>query len=1779
MKLVHCVIFFLFCVFCAFQASNAVINREELTIKGVYSWKDPKLPSDMRNWEVITHFESIYLAGFNDTSLDLYRLDIYTDTLSHVDKISITENITALKLAVVHKKDITEDHNQIILILSVKSHDNGQDLKWFYLKNDTIVPLVVEYLANLKNIQHYQYLDFENQHKFITARNDSITGKVDLSIIEIYDVIFDGDSVIFRYCFQFRIPEIVNIKIYNTNEGKVRIILITKNHVILQEYKHEDMEKCNLKLGEKIIITGSIDAIYFESGHKHYVASWGNTTEMFELNNIGWQPVVSMDKLFSVIQPVEHIYSLPIDTYRDEVLLIVYSKLFGMIILGWQGTEFKQILSQFDVEKRDRSNVIILPKFGIKVNRTLIKINIQLNSTFQNNLFDDLKKQDVLNEKINAFFETELWEIPISQDSNSMSYLQANEIWNYFDDFGISFGFRNISIINFKQKYDQSINISVEIEQNLNKAENKWISETLEYSYLDFREHFQIKGSLIVENLFVKNLNDLPYQSLLGSCMESKNHKIVGRKSFPILQLKNQDMIIERINGLPLKNMKFVNSESYHVSRVEKISRFQINGNLNLSTLMKTNWSSIINNLVFINQPKIIPGKTQILRGTSIEALDTVYLNGRVYPSEYIFKSFPEIAIIQGSKSFQTLRVLNLEGVYTINEIDADDFVILNSDQSLNYTIFFENLTVDVSLVIHGNITGLPEHDINPDLTILNSNQVDSDVMFNFLNVSGHVYVKENLNGTRWNSLDDLLLKSQNNSIIHGKKTFTNNVYFSKSLAIKNHIINNHSVQDFITLDTEQNLPNLVKIFGNIYFNEVSYVDCEKFEKRLVQIVNNGLCIDKPIVFADTPMVENFSFLSLNGNFKNSEFNEKMFSVTNHMKFYNVKVHKLYVNNLESKFINGINLKKFSSERISRSRTQNISSFLFLNELKVDVLKVNLLNNITPRNFFNKIKNMKSLIDNIYGNNSQVDKMYVDGNVYVTYINNKSLHDFDLNNTKNYTVQGDSFIEQLIVGDLINGLNVSKLLEFKTKEFQFISHFIPSKKIHKMKCHNLIVEYLNEHSTNDVINCNKNQTLAGPITINGRTWVKSIHDTTHNLEKFLSDRSAELVAKLDTNLYKLTGNFFIDDDTLIDYLDVFGKIQNKNIYEFAEDLIPSSANSVNITGSKIFNNVVFGNNITIVKKLNEINLEHFYQNVVFIERPFLLKSKLEFAEDLQLDSDFVVIDYLQVLTLKSINISGLMVNAVYKNDPSTIQGIVFQDVVFQSNLFIESWNDVHVDKFFLLKNSYVRKNMTLLCKDASVVNLKVVGKVNGENVTDLYEKTFMISKNQNITGNMFFLNNSYLRKNLNSHFINNVNIEKLIVLNSTDAWIGNYAFRNSITTEKNINIFGKLNGVNLNYWLSNVINKNSITPQSVYGDWTVYGNVNLLTPIFNASNIKELLVYNFNSKKQMISKNVCQTMEKIKTAVRTSFLKFKSFDYLLIQKFDYKIYNFYKFEFKSSNYILVNFETRRATIFIITDKNLIFVNDESMFGLVKKFITFNIDDILYIVTYEETHSRKGFGNVWSFDTKILKHMVHLGNISDITKIGVDSILIRTDAKVQKLLIKSVLQKMYDGVTVTVTEEKDMRFFFIENRTIFLSENIIYEFFPSMAVVRNEHFNNNYVSIYGNNFKTPRLLQIIHSNHPNFITLLNFEGDTESLLLFLENQKKIQIYKYKGINGFKYHSSIKIKVNKMSSFKLKSKQNSIEKQYLAVVQDYKLIILEAKMYGENISIDCQPHCDC
>ena len=97
-------------------------------------------------------------------------------------------------------------------------------------------------------------------------------------------------------------------------------------------------------------------------------------------------------------------------------------------------------------------------------------------------------------------------------------------------------------------------------------------------------------------------------------------------------------------------------------------------------------------------------------------------------------------------------------------------------------------------------------------LLLNETSAISPDVMFFNLNVLGNVTFDTLLMNRRLLNLEDLLLKTDENVEITGTKIFLKNVGMKSNVTITSGMVNGHFLDEFVTLDTDQDFPRTTSI-------------------------------------------------------------------------------------------------------------------------------------------------------------------------------------------------------------------------------------------------------------------------------------------------------------------------------------------------------------------------------------------------------------------------------------------------------------------------------------------------------------------------------------------------------------------------------------------------------------------------------------------------------------------------------------------------------------------------------------------------------------------------------------------------------------------------------------------------------------------------------------------------------------------------------------------------------------------------------------------------------
>jgi hypothetical protein len=282
---------------------------------------------------------------------------------------------------------------------------------------------------------------------------------------------------------------------------------------------------------------------------------------------------------------------------------------------------------------------------------------------------------------------------------------------------------------------------------------------------------------------------------------------------------------------------------------------------------------------------------------------------------------------------------------------------------------------------------------------------------------------------------------------------------------------------------------DLSKISGNVKFLEVSYKELKDLEKRINE-TSTYACLSKPFIFIEPPIIDEFVFSYVNENITGSEFTEKFNSLLNNVYFEQLNVKHLVVNNLTTKTINNINVEEFKSQIITKNGYQNITGNITIKHLEVEKLYFDFINGRPSSDLKKIVDKVNNFYDDVFNGKILVNSLNVTKNIKTSKINSFDLNkELNIHNIKEFVFSTNMTIENIVVDGLVNNLNFTEKVQDSVLKTDKNVTITGTKIIKKLNCKNLQVEYINEHSVDDIITADKVQILTGPVKVIGMSFI------------------------------------------------------------------------------------------------------------------------------------------------------------------------------------------------------------------------------------------------------------------------------------------------------------------------------------------------------------------------------------------------------------------------------------------------------------------------------------------------------------------------------------------------------------------------------------------------------------------------------------------------------------------------------------------------------------------
>ncbi|XP_076299870.1 female sterile (1) Nasrat [Lasioglossum baleicum] len=1808
-----------------YEFNTGAGNREEVVVRNISVHESRKLPKNGA-WRYFDANGVGFLVHSEPSTLLFYKLDPNNVLTDDPVFLNVTGEILTYKVLVsdsFHSAGTPEA--DVVVVLCVKSV-GGILLQWHRLFDDGSFRDYFWQWEIHKRIKHIEYLQYGTRHELLLFDENETQFQIPYSPIYIYSFSIDFFTKSYHYGLRQSTlaPKVLGIQVCPIYQS---IFLVLQGHNDVTLYEYRDNMLGNIFPETQTIKSLDLrNFVCFENGYLQFLALSGPEAGLYHFLEGEFQYNTESEANF-ITSEISWVKDIRLDTYREESLLLVQLRNSTVIALGWQGLSFKRIQLPHNIlDQFDLSQATVIPKFGFVLGNKFVKLHTELKDLqhpSQYTMEKWLRLQPLLNDVLNSQ-ESILDETEARLEKSYLKNPVVTGFWNIdvlnatnatvFDN--VTFHVVSVGSTNMPKEdiafnmtdYMEELNYLTDLEKKLEEIDSNLEQiRNLNVTTFDFDSGTEVvgdidlNGTLNVDKLSVQFLNGIDVRN--DDFSPENGGVIEETKQFSSLRADN--LAIHSLNGVPVTDIRFASSiQNYSGIDFTKIDRAVVEGNLFLETVNGVNWKDSMRNVVWKNKDMHIPGDTVIEGSLSADTVELETLNGLRYPHDYVFIEGNTPAEVTGSKSFNQLRVGNLSGTKTINGIDINDFVILDKENAVEEEITFENLIVEGLLLVDGNITG---PGIKETKLLNETSEIESHVIFANLTVLGNVIFDKAFYKQRPLNLDDLLLKDDEDAKITGTKTFLGNVEMKSNVTITSRSINGHSIEEFATTDTDQEFPNLRNISSLVTFGNVTDRHMESLED-LLNKTGNSSCLGKKIIAFTSPIVvDELSCDTIDKNVSYAEFLNKLNKTFGNIVFDSLSSETLIAEEIAPGAINDVDFKNFTEHLASSRNTANHS----IDKLETDHVDVRFINGMSSEEINDLMDRLNSLLENITSGNSSIDSLQVTGKIDVNSINGVALKDLYKDHRNTVIFKNNVTIRNLTIQGLLNRFNFSdRVMDTVLKSDNDIKVY-GHKTFNIVRCRELDAVSLNDHHLENIFDPKKDQLLMGPVIVNGTVTVREKFHATGSIGDV---NFQDLMGKrkfLGNNTYEYNGNVHFPENVSIENLVVNGTTQGTDFDSFYKSIIFTTESNVSISGPKVFkNSVTFNNAFFVREKLNDIDLQNFWKNAVFVDKPFFIRSKVVFEDDVRVQAHLIVKTDFEAGSVMGVDVNELKLDVLYLNRPVYIEeAIEINKVVFQSNIEVAKFNDLDTRLLISLKSDQALPVEVFKCRNITVDNFKHLGRINDVDLTTIQETTFMTTGKQNITGHFNFTGLFQIRRNLNARHINGVDMARVVSLNRTRTLRGNFVFEEPMIMNESLRVMnGYLNDIDLAQWEARAVKTSDFLKQVVSGRWTVNGSVHFEngatgSSVLNGIRLDELA--DTLGKRQLEMnvlmaetnanlEDICEDLNRLKRAAEKQIYKFSMFEYLQSIDLDDRIVSLHHFELDDSDYLIISCDTCRMLTYLFARGKFELVANVTDFGVVDGWRTFNVDGTLYLLTSGTKGCGKNSENLWKFENNKFEHVGGKVNSRKVNKVLQTMINRKNEQRSSKINIEDLeeaLSSLADDNGRKMVAQTDRQLFPSRNkarkrgvgkimntdigRTSRRPEILNFKagiFEKEIFLYYEEDVNDDHIFICDSHDTHTKILQTIKAHRPTSFAVLNFAGNIETLLLFVENRRTLQIYEYKGVQGFVHRDSINMNIDKLVNFKIRKHPGFARRHCLASIHENRLTIFEAQMYGEKVDME-------
>lgn len=277
------------------------------------------------------------------------------------------------------------------------------------------------------------------------------------------------------------------------------------------------------------------------------------------------------------------------------------------------------------------------------------------------------------------------------------------------------------------------------------------------------------------------------------------------------------------------------------------------------------------------------------------------------------------------------------------------------------------------------------------------------------------------------------------------------------------------------------------KLSGNFTFVEVKYDKLTLLEEFFKQ--EEPRC-EKMIAFNKPPLVDEIFATRINDNISSFEFAEKLRVALSFLRYQNLWIETLMVEDLVTELINEVSLREFQYKRLMKGMEQVLTGKVTFENLRIDNFKVDRINDLD----FVELQESSIRISQFYDEltkNGRVNSLQVkNGNFGVSQFNGSTLGEIlGISHVKSFIYRWDDAIEHLTIDGTLNGENFRERLQDLVLKSDYPIEVHGEKKAKSLNAKSLEVDRLNDHEVTDLLDAKKNQSLEGTVRVKGSVGI------------------------------------------------------------------------------------------------------------------------------------------------------------------------------------------------------------------------------------------------------------------------------------------------------------------------------------------------------------------------------------------------------------------------------------------------------------------------------------------------------------------------------------------------------------------------------------------------------------------------------------------------------------------------------------------------------------------